>query len=156
MTYPAMPWVVILVVSMIYRVFVLRTKIRATPSPARPPISVAGGRRPKKGYASRMEGYACVCARIRHPCRMGAYAPVWEEALERAPAGQNSPRKTGNQHKFPTMRLLCAPCVCGPRVFATPNEWPKYEWPFLGHGFAGPFYCGRNTTYLLLTIKIPK
>ena len=26
MTYPAMPWVVILVVSMIYRVFVLRTK----------------------------------------------------------------------------------------------------------------------------------
>ena len=27
MTYPAMPWVVILVVSMIYRVFVLRTKI---------------------------------------------------------------------------------------------------------------------------------
>ena len=85
----------------------------------------------KKGYASRMEGYACVCARIRHPCRMGAYAPVWEEALERAPAGQNSPRKTGNQHKFPTMRLLCAPCVCGPRVFATPNEWPKYEWPFL-------------------------
>ena len=66
------------------------------------------------------------------PAEWGLMRRCGERALELAPAGQNLPRKAGNQHKFPTMRLLCAPCVCGPRVFATPNEWPKYEWPFLG------------------------
>ena len=43
-------------------------------------------RPPKKGYASRMEGYACVCARIRHPCRMGAYAPVRGEGARTGPS----------------------------------------------------------------------
>ena len=48
--------------------------------------AVRNGRRAKKGYASRMEGYACVCARIRHPCRMGAYAPVWGEGARTGPS----------------------------------------------------------------------
>ena len=68
------------------------------------------------------------------PAEWGLMRRCGERALELAPAGQNLPRKTGNQHKFPAMRLPCAPCVCGPRVFATPNEWPKYEWPFLALG----------------------
>ena len=52
----------------------------------RPGWAVLPGPPSKKGYASRMEGYACVCARIRHPCRMGAYAPVRGEGARTGPS----------------------------------------------------------------------
>ena len=65
MTYPAMPWVVILVVSMIYRVFVLRTKNKQVHSRAKsglrarkPDISrwtTAGGLARVRGAAVRVE-----------------------------------------------------------------------------------------------------
>ena len=80
-----------------------------------------------------MEGYACVCARIRHPCRMGAYAPVWGGGLELAPAGQNLARKTRKTAQISNHASIMRPMRMRPTRIRHPQRMAEIRMALLSH-----------------------